>query len=92
MEFFGFDLEEENSMENSIKIESLNLGQMQYYHHNGVLMQRGTKTKGGYQHQQAPSHLPPSTRKTLGFWLWYPSNFPNISSSQHPPQELTYPY
>lgn len=42
-------------MENAIKKESHCLGHMQYEHHNGVLVQKRTKAKGGSQFRQAPT-------------------------------------
>lgn len=49
---YVFDLEDKQSMEISIKIGSHCLGQIQYDHHNEVLVHKGIKARGGSQHQQ----------------------------------------
>lgn len=49
LEHFGLDLEEEESVENAIKLGSHCLRHMQYGHQNGCIVQRGTRARGGSQ-------------------------------------------
>lgn len=55
LEHVGFKSEDEQSIENSIKMGKQFLGQMKYEEVNEVLVQKGSKARGGPQCQQTPT-------------------------------------